>query len=153
MEFSKNSYIIIPLLQAFEWFDEGLQRSLKARGWPVLTRTESMVMIHVILDIIRPSEIARCLGLSRQTIHTTISNIVDKGLFELKDDPSDKRAKIVCLTELGNNMRHDARHIADLIYAELAKRVGEDQLSALAKALGSDWGTPPSYGKNDQILN
>ena len=52
------TYLIVPLLQGFEWFDESLQRSLQARGWPQLTQPESSVMIHVILGINRPAEIA-----------------------------------------------------------------------------------------------
>ena len=76
----RNDYMIVPLLAAFEWFDESLQRSLKEAGWPPLTRPESMVMMHVQLNIVRPSDIARSLRLTRQAIHATIGSLVERNL-------------------------------------------------------------------------
>ena len=31
-------YLIVPLLQAFFWFDDGLQAYLRSRGWDHITR-------------------------------------------------------------------------------------------------------------------
>jgi DNA-binding MarR family transcriptional regulator len=134
------SYLIVPLLQGFEWFDEGLQRSLQARGWPQLTRPESMVMIHVILDVTRPSDIARSLGLTRQAVHVTIGQIVRKGIFELKDDPSDNRIKIVALTADGSAMRNDARATVTYLTDRLSERIGKRHVQSLRDALSQDWG-------------
>jgi DNA-binding MarR family transcriptional regulator len=134
------SYLIVPLLQGFEWFDEGLQRSLQARGWPQLTRPESMVMIHVILDITRPADIARSLGLTRQAVHTTISQIVAKGIFDLKDDPSDRRIKVVALTAEGRAMRRDAQAAVKYLADRLTERIGERHVQNLRDAFAQDWG-------------
>lgn len=152
MLLSDRAYLIIPLLQGYEWFDEGLQRSLRAREWPVLTRPESMIMIHVLLEMTKPSEIARNLGLTRQAVHRTLGNICEKGLFEMKPDPEDGRGSVIELTELGKAMRQDAQHIVNLMFAELRYRLGEDKIAALAEVLSMDWGPIPSFGLKDRRL-
>lgn len=136
------SYLIVPLLQGFEWFDESLQRSLREIGWPNLTRPESMVMMHVQFNIVRPADIARSLGLTRQAVHVTISALVKRGVFELVDDPVDRRIKIVQLTAKGNAMRHDAQLIVQELTAQLSRRIGKPQLRALREAFSRDWGGP-----------
>ncbi len=136
----QTNYLIIPLLQGFEWFDEGLQRSMRARDWPTLTRPESMIMIHVIQEMIRPSEIARSLGLTRQAVHRTIGQICEKGLFELRPDPDDGRGSIIVLTEQGAAMRRDARFIASSIHKVLEQRLGRKDFADLIRLLGTDWG-------------
>lgn len=136
------SYLIVPLLQGFEWFDEGLQRSLQARGWPQLTQPESIVMIHVILNITRPSDIARSMGLSRQAVHITINQIVGKGIFELQDDPTDKRSKMIALTATGKAMRRDAQLAVKYLAEQLADRIGEEHVNNLRAAFAKDWGAP-----------
>ncbi len=136
------SYLIVPLLQGFEWFDEGLQASLQARGWPTLTGPESMVMIHVIVNIVRPSEIARSMGLTRQAVHITIGQVVKKGILELLDDPTDKRGKIVSLTTTGKAMRRDAQMSVSYCAAQLAARIGEKHVDNLKAAFATDWGDP-----------
>ncbi|MFV0645469.1 MAG: MarR family winged helix-turn-helix transcriptional regulator [Sphingomonadaceae bacterium] len=110
-------------------------------------------MIHVILDMRRPSEIARSLGLTRQAVHRTIGMIIQKGLFHLKPDPDDKRGSIINLTEQGDAMRSDAQHIARMMFAELKHRIGHDKIDAMIEAVTQDWGPVPSFGPNDKRLS
>jgi DNA-binding MarR family transcriptional regulator len=136
------AYLIVPLLQGFEWFDEGLQASLRTRGWPTLTGTESMVVIHVIINIVRPSDIARSMGLTRQAVHITIGQVVKKGIFELLADPDDKRGKIVSLTKVGKAMRRDAQLTVAYCAEQLATRIGEEHVRNLRAVFAKDWGAP-----------
>jgi DNA-binding MarR family transcriptional regulator len=96
-----TKYLIAPLLEGFEWFDDALQRSLNAAGWEPVTRAESMVILHVLVGTRRPADIARALRLSRQAVHTTIGSLVKAGFFALEPDPDDGRIKIVTLAERG----------------------------------------------------
>ena len=152
MKFSSETYLIVPLLEGFEWFDGSLQSSLHERGWPTLTRPESMVMIHIILGLTRPSDVARKLGLTRQTIHATLNNMITKGLVALEGDADDKRAKRIALTVQGEAMRKDAQHIAGLMFAELQARIGKSQVSALISALSEDWGPVPVFDKSGKKI-
>jgi len=136
------SPLITPLFRAFEWFDEGLQRSLKASGWAPVTRPESMVILHVLAGERRPADIARSLRLSRQAVHTTIGSLVDAGFFALVPDPDDRRVKAVVLTEKGQAMKRDADRIVEQLATMLEERIGNRQVAALRGALSAEWGEP-----------
>lgn len=138
-----TDYLIVPLLQAFCWFDDGLQAHLQAKGWGHVTRPQSMVMVNFVTGVDRPSDIARNLGISRQAIHSTIAQMVEMGMFELKDDPADGRSKLIAITPKGLAMRADANEAVQRLTAELARRIGKPHVAALMAALGCEWGAPP----------
>lgn len=137
-----SDYLIVTLMAGFEWFDESLQNSLREAGWPQLTRPESMVFMHVQMNIVRPADIARSLRLTRQAVHSTIQTLVKRGIFEMADDPSDGRIKIVQLSEMGLAMRADGRRITDRLTEELAGKIGPDAVEAMRNALKGGWGDP-----------
>lgn len=137
-----SDYLIVTLMAGFEWFDESLQNSIREAGWPHLTRPESMVFMHVQMNIVRPADIARSLRLTRQAVHSTIQTLVKRGIFELVDDPTDGRIKIVQLTEMGTAMRADGRIITDRLTEELGKRIGHEAVENLRAALRGGWGDP-----------
>lgn len=137
-----SSYLVVQLLQGFEWFDESLQLSLRDLGWPPVTRPESMVMMHVTIDIDRPADIARSLRLTRQAVHSTIASLVNRGIVELAPDPSDGRIKVVRFTEMGSAMRRDAQKIVNSLAEQLSERIGLSHVAALGTSLGLNWGNP-----------
>lgn len=135
-------FLIVPLLQGFSWFDDGLQAYLQAKGWPHVTRSQSMVMIHVVLGVTRPSDIARNLGVSRQAIHTTLGQMVALGMFELEDDPEDGRSKRVVVAPKGQQMRAAAQEAMRVMSTALEERIGKRAVAALRDAFAADWGPP-----------
>src|SRR3546814_20229596 len=103
-----TNQLISALCQRFCWLDEGLQARLHDRGWPDISRPQSMVMTNIVSGIVRPSDIARNLGVSRQAIHNTINQMVKLGMVELAPDPADQRHMIVSFTETGDQLRKNA---------------------------------------------
>lgn len=138
----KNPYLIVPLMQAFCWFDDGLQACLQAKGWGHVSRPQSMVMSNVLSGVKRPSDIARNVGVSRQAMHSTLNQMVEMGMLELKDDPEDGRSKIVAVTAMGQRMRKDADAAVDALTEELVRRIGKTNVANLFKAFQADWGAP-----------
>jgi DNA-binding MarR family transcriptional regulator len=136
------SHLILELLTAFYWFDEGLQNHLRARGWPEVTRPQSMLMCNLAQGLTRPSDIARRLGVSRQAVHTTLAQMTAKGILALADDPQDRRVKVVQLTPMGEGMKRDAQAAMEVMVAELQRRIGARRLSQLRAGLLADWGDP-----------
>lgn len=134
--------LIIPLLQAFCWFDDGLQSYLQARGWSQVTRPQSMVMANVVIGVHKPSEIARNMGVSRQAVHTTINQMVAMGMLELHEDETDRRAKVVALSPMGMEMRADANRVMEMLTTELRRRIGSKNVDNLIRAFSADWGEP-----------
>ena len=135
-------FLIVPLLQGFSWFDDGLQAYLQAKGWPHATRPQSMVMVHVVRGVTKPSDIARNLGVSRQAIHTTIGQMIKMGLLELENDPEDGRSKRVVIAPDGQKMRLVAQEAMRIMSATLEARIGAKAVTALHDAFAADWGPP-----------
>ncbi len=136
----RTNQLIIALFQRFCWLDEGLQARLHDHGWPDVNRPQSMVMTNIVSGIVRPSDIARNLGISRQAIHSTINQMVKLGIVQLDVDPADRRHMIVSLTDLGARMRKDAQRSMDELTAQIAAKLGQDKFDALYAALEADWG-------------
>ena len=138
-------HLLLSLLQGFYWFDEGLQNYLQARGWPVVTRPQSMVMANLVLGVRRPSDIARNMGVSRQAIHATINQMIALDIVALVDDPTNRRVKIVAPTKMGETMRIDAQRSMVIMAEELGHRLGKAPLLKAAHLLGQDWGPPLTF--------
>lgn len=138
----ESDYLFTLLLEGFAWFDEGLQQSLRAAGLPQLSRTESMIMAHVQRNVVRPADIARSLRLTRQAVHQSVATLVERGLFELRPDPDDRRVKTVHLTAKGSAMRAHAQQVVQQLTEKLASRIGAPQVEALRQAFRHPWGEP-----------
>lgn len=128
------------LMRAFYWVDEGLQNTIRAKGWPEISRAQSMIFVNIGEGVTRSSEIANRLGVTRQAVHQTINELVLMGLVELKPDPKDKRAKKVELTEKGLVLAQDALVALDACEKVLAARLGEENVKQMREALSQDWG-------------
>jgi DNA-binding MarR family transcriptional regulator len=137
-----TTFLIGPLFFGFSWFDDGLQAFLKSRGWPRATRAQSIVMLYVINGVTKPVELARRLGVSRQAVQITINQMVAKGLLALEDDPTDRRSKRVIIAPDGQKMRALAQQAVTQMCAALEVRIGAENVEALRRALGADWGSP-----------
>lgn len=129
-------------MRAFYWADEGLQNALKRKGWPSITRAQSMVFVNIGEGVTRPSEIATRVGVTRQAIHQTINELVALGFLTLEPDPRDRRAKVVRYTETGARIGRDAVEALQQIEQALAERIGPEHVKALRQALTLEWGEP-----------
>lgn len=134
--------LIIHLFQRFCWLDEGLQARVHDKGWPDISRAQSMVMVNIVSGVTRPSEIARRMGVSRQAIHSTIAQMVEKGVVTLEDDAEDARHKRLLLTPFGERMRGDAQSAMAELTAQIAGKVGQERFDLLLETLAADWGRP-----------
>ena len=142
-------HVLLSLLRGFYWFDEGLQNYLQARGWPVVTRPQSMVMANLVLGVRRPSDIARNMGVSRQAIHATINQMVELGIVQLVDDPTNGRVKVIAPTQMGETIRVDAQASMILMGEELGRRLGKPQFLKAAHLLNEDWGPAMTFDPKD----
>ncbi|MBW7930307.1 MAG: MarR family transcriptional regulator [Gammaproteobacteria bacterium] len=144
-----DKFLMRGLLHGFYWFDEGLHKSLAAGGWPLLSRSQSMIMINLTDGITRPSDLARAIGVSRQAVQRTLAEMEHDGLISLVPDPADGRAKIVRVSLDGEGINITALRTLVAMEAELERRLGKQVVAQLRKTLYADWGpvvvdAPPS---------
>jgi len=80
-------------------------------------------------------------GISRQAMSALVRDVEAAGLVATSQDPGDKRALLVELTETGAAMCRDAAELSHAITAEWQAKLGEKQFSALletTRAIGND---------------
>ena len=104
-----------------------------------------MVMANIVLGVRRPSDIARNMGVSRQAIHATISQMIEVGIVALVDDPTSRRVKVVAPSVTGETMRVGAQQAMVLMTEELFKRLGKTNVLKAAHLLAEDWGPPLTF--------
>ena len=139
----RASILLIPLSEAFAWFETGLQAYMSETGWDDdITRSQTLVLIQVALGAERPAEIARRLNITRQSVGKTIGEMVEAGLLDVREDPKDKRATIVAISARGEDRRIDARQGIRILTRELKRRIGAQNVANLIEAMSQDWGEP-----------
>jgi DNA-binding MarR family transcriptional regulator len=131
------------LLQQFRWFDDALRSRLADQGLAELTTAESLVFPYLDRDGTRPAELARRLGITRQSAQSLVKGLEAKGLVELIDDPDDGRAKKITLTAAGRESVPLALETFEQLENELSKRIGAKRVAQLRDALEADWGDSP----------
>jgi len=144
----KDGFLMMDLMRAFYWFDEGLQAALKARGWKSTSRSQSITLANIALGIRRPAELARNLGISRQAVSIMLHDMVVQGLITIEADPGDRRALLVNFSEASSQLRADALDILGKLEATASDLVGAESLKVLRESLGKDWGEPPSFDRH-----
>ena len=131
------------LLDGAEWFNTALLSRLEDAGWPALSRNQSRVFPLLGPDGTSQVEVARGLGITRQSAHTLLGQLEALGIVERRPDPTDGRSSIVLLTRRGRALAADAGRILGDLEGELARRLGADHVEALGAALRLDWGDAP----------
>lgn len=135
-----DGFLMMDLMRAFYWLDEGLQAALEARGWGRFSRSKSFTLANLALGIQRPSDIARNLGISRQAVSAMLREMVAEGLVRLDPDPADGRALIVGFAHGSTALRTDAQAALHELEARISARIGPEAFDALRRAVAADWG-------------
>ncbi len=146
----QDGYLMLDVMRAFYWFDEGLQSALRARGWDAVSRSQSMTFANIALGVRRPADLARNLGITRQGVSKMLQEMVERDWIVIEPDPTDKRASIVAFSEKSQQLRADALEILGKIDAALGERIGGKALDALRATLARDWGAPPEIAAPDR---
>ena len=134
------------LLDASDWFNDALLERLALRGWPQLSRSQAQTFAELGLGEARPTHLAARIGITRQSMHTLLSELERAALVDLRPDPGDRRAKLVVLTSRGWALIRDAGRVLRELERELADRIGEPAVRDLRRVLEHDWGPRPRIG-------
>lgn len=141
------------LLAAADWFNDALIAGMGAAGWPLLSRTQSLVFVSIDDDGTRPAELARRLGITRQSMQELLKKLREHELVTVDVDPADGRATIVRLAPRAHLFGRDAAIVSGHVERELVARIGADAVDALRSVLAHDWGPPPAPPTPDQIAH
>jgi DNA-binding MarR family transcriptional regulator len=80
-------------------------------------------------------ELARIVGLDKTTMVATLDELQAAGLAERRPSPSDRRARIIAVTEAGERAVRQAREIADEIRDDVLRALPPEERAVFVDAL------------------
>lgn len=96
-----------------------LEERLHEQTGLLLADSEALLQLETEGSLLRMSEIARRLILSRGGTTKVVDRLEEMGLVERHPDPDDRRATIVSITATGREARLAARRAIDAILEEM----------------------------------
>ena len=126
----------LPLLallhRAARWFGDQFLARLAAAGVDPITPAHATVLSHLDADTaLSISELARRADVTRQTMHRSVTQLIDEGLLRSAPGPGFPRSTLVSLTSAGVRRRHVALGILHDLEDELGGRLGTETVTEL----------------------
>ncbi|MET9319529.1 MarR family winged helix-turn-helix transcriptional regulator [Streptomyces sp. NPDC003038] len=131
------------LAQAKRWFEDALLAGMQAAGERPVTAAQAAVFATLDDGGTSIAELARRVGVTRQTAHQAVHSLMGMGLLEQVPDPASARSSLVRVTAEGDRVHRRALATIAVIEGVLAERIGVAATAALRDALTTSWGEPP----------
>lgn len=136
--------LVMLMREGFRRCIERLNEGAAAGGGPRISVSAALVMFYLQPDGVRPAEVARWMGVTRQHVHAVVRELVTAGLLVVSPDPQSRRDKLIRPTAAGEHRRHQAlQHVFDL-ENEVRDRLGPDEFAQLRALLIRAWAPPTS---------
>ncbi|MFC6879346.1 MULTISPECIES: MarR family winged helix-turn-helix transcriptional regulator [Actinomadura] len=129
--------------EAKRWFDDALFTGMEAAGERPVTVAQAAVFSVLPAEGCTISEIARRIGVRRQTVHQAVHGLIGMGLLEQIPDPASARNRLVRTTAEGARVHRRAQATLTVIEDVLAQRIGAASTGELRRLLSLPWGEPP----------
>jgi DNA-binding MarR family transcriptional regulator len=123
------------VLQAASGLVEQIHNGVAARGFGGVRPTHGFVFVRLAPNGATAGEIAEHLGVSKQAASQLVDELVKKGYVRRAPHPTDARARLVVLTDLGWACTRAADEAAAEAIARWAAIIGQDRVDALLNDL------------------
>ncbi|MBK3645775.1 MarR family transcriptional regulator [Streptomyces sp. MBT33] len=116
---------------------------MEAAGEQPVTSTQASVFALLDDEGTTVSELARRIGVTRQTAHQVVHALIGMHLLEQVPDPGSARRILIRTTAEGRRVHERAQATIAVIESVLADRIGAAAVDVLRQTLTADWGEPP----------
>jgi len=132
----RTHYPLIGLLQDVQrQMADELHDRLGKLGYAEIRPAHGCVFGNMQPHGVRLTDIAERSRITKQSVGEIVTNLEELGYVERIPDPADRRAKLVRLTSLGQEVQDAARVTFAQIEAEWGERIGKKKVAALRAAL------------------
>lgn len=114
--------------------DQAQKRAAEGKGGG-LKPAHAALLPQLDFEGVRIVDLALRLGITKQAISQTVSELVESGVVELAADPDDGRAKRVRFTKKGAEAVTHELNVMGKVEADLEKQIGQKHMRALHAAL------------------
>jgi DNA-binding MarR family transcriptional regulator len=108
---------------------------LEEAGITDVRPTHGCVFRFVHDDGMRLTELASLAGLTKQSVGEIVDDLADLGYLERYPDPTDKRAKLIRLTEKGSEAQRIGFSLFTKLESDWAEAFGADRIASLRTLL------------------
>jgi DNA-binding MarR family transcriptional regulator len=133
--------VVIPALlrHARTTYGKAMRSALEKAGYDDIPANGLYIIGGMALreGSITIGELVKELGITKQGAGQLVDALVMRGYLSRSVDESDRRQLIVDLTERGHAAADVQREVRERIDAELQKRIGEEDVRAARRALGT----------------
>jgi DNA-binding MarR family transcriptional regulator len=116
-------------------FSEELTRRVSETRFSDIRITHGCVFGNIDSEGTRLTDLAERAFMTKQSVGEVVSDLEQRGYVERVPDPSDGRAKIIRLTDRGQEAMAVGRELIAEIEQEWAERYGAERVAALRDAL------------------
>jgi DNA-binding MarR family transcriptional regulator len=114
-----------------------LHERLDRAGWPRARPMWGFVLLALRAQPSTIGEVGELLGITKQAAAKVVSALIEEGLVERREHPSDRRAAALGLTEHGRRFLTDAETAYEAIEAGWAEIAGRADVDAIRRAIPS----------------
>jgi DNA-binding MarR family transcriptional regulator len=97
--------------------------------------THGCVFRYVQGEGLRLTDIAERADMTKQSVGEIVDDLVGRGYVQRIPDPEDRRAKLICLTERGEEAQAYGRRLFAKVEKRLGERYGAERIAALRELL------------------
>lgn len=108
---------------------------IRADGHPDLRFSHGFLFQHLVPGPASVSDIARAQGVTTQAISQQLRELEELGYVERSRDESDRRVRVVTLTERGHSAITAARQARDVVHRQVVEAVGEERVATTTAVL------------------
>jgi DNA-binding MarR family transcriptional regulator len=108
---------------------------LREHGFDDITVAQSRIGARISEDGMRLTDLAASAQVTKQTAAFLVGQLERAGYVERRPDPTDARARLICLAERGREVQREARVVERQVEAEWTRHLGADRMEALREAL------------------
>jgi DNA-binding MarR family transcriptional regulator len=95
------------------------------------------VLVTAMTDELTQSEIARVVGLDKTTMVVTVDELEADGLAERRPSRTDRRARVIAVTELGKRKVREADKVLDRVRSDVLSALQPDERDVFLRALNT----------------
>ncbi|MGY1433557.1 MarR family winged helix-turn-helix transcriptional regulator [Streptomyces reniochalinae] len=122
------------------WFSDELLERMKAAGVDPITPAHATVLAHLDRETsLSVAELARRAGVTRQTMHRAVTQLLSEGLLTSAPGPGFPRSTLISLTDAGCRRRDIALGILHELEQVLGSQLGPAALAELRNSLTRAW--------------
>ena len=111
-----------------------------------LTPRMQCVLVHALEEERTQIQLAALADLDKTTMVSTVDELERRGLAERRPSTTDRRARIIAVTEKGRLAAEEAQRIVDRVHADALGALPAESRAAFVEALGTLAGTTRDPG-------